>query len=758
MKHFPQFLIAIWILTASTFSQNISTPVFVLKDGDASLTTYSGIDKTIYVDGSAQQSVGWITFQTLGVDVTKISSAMLVLYVNSLNSPGTLQVRILTADISAPENNVPLASIRAQTTTTVTQALGTVNIGNVIQLDLTSAVKSGTFKGVELMSDDGLAASFDSKEGHLAPMILLTNNVDDVAAKWLYGSVAPLTNIGKEGDFYLNAANGDVSSKNSGTWSMVMNIVGPTGAQGMQGPKGDKGDAGPVGAIGPAGAQGPAGLTGATGVQGPIGLTGESSVSSSTATLAMVNTGSLVMTFETNKTGFGVGQRVRIAFMSKPIEFMEGTITDYNSSTGAATINIDYKEGDEINATGWIISCAGARGAAGAAGPMGPQGPKCQNVVDTNTAISPSIISFSALKQSTLDSLIIYLKKYFKLQTVKQVAAGSASCLIVKPDGSLWGCGNNNYSQLGNNSSVDVNTPVQILSGGVQSAAEGLFHSLIVKTDGSLWACGLNNYGQLGIGNTTNQRTFVQVITGGVQSVSAGAFHSLIVMTDGSLLTCGFNNFGQIGVPKNQSMSVPTQIFDGGVQSVSAGDYHSLIVKTDGSLWACGYNGEGQLGIGNTINQSTPVQMLSSGVQSASASVHTLIVETDGTLWACGNNSFGQLGTGDSINQKVPVMIMASGVRSADAGGPHSLILKSDGSLWACGYNENGQLGSGNNQAQALPVKIVNDGVQNIAAGGDFSLIVKTDNCLWACGGNDYGQLGDGTNDSRNVPTLFSLP
>jgi hypothetical protein len=87
-------------LAAAVTAQNISTPVSVLKDGDATAAAYSGTDKVIYVDGGAQQSVGWITFQTQGIDVSKIASAKLVLYVNALTSPGTLQVRLLTADIT----------------------------------------------------------------------------------------------------------------------------------------------------------------------------------------------------------------------------------------------------------------------------------------------------------------------------------------------------------------------------------------------------------------------------------------------------------------------------------------------------------------------------------------------------------------------------------------------------------------------------------------------------------------------------------
>ena len=231
-------------LTAMAFAQNIVTPVFVLKDGDATITAYSGTDKVIYVDGGAQQSIGWITFQMQGIDVSKIASAKLVLYVKALTNPGTLRIKLLSLDVAAPENNVGGGNFVFNNATTDSLALGTAHIETTVQLDLTAAVKSGTFKGIALVSDDGLAISFDSKEGHLAPILMLTNNVVDVAAKWLSGTIVPAAGLGKDGDYYLNTSSGDVSTKTSGVWAVVTNIAGAVGTPGTQGPKGDKGDTG----------------------------------------------------------------------------------------------------------------------------------------------------------------------------------------------------------------------------------------------------------------------------------------------------------------------------------------------------------------------------------------------------------------------------------------------------------------------------------------------------------------------------------
>lgn len=77
--------------------------------------------------------------------------------------------------------------------------------------------------------------------------------------EFLSGEGEPSSDVGKNGDVYLNTLNGDLYKNFNGTWTLQMNLVGPqgpkgekgdTGEQGSQGPKGDKGDQGPPGADG----------------------------------------------------------------------------------------------------------------------------------------------------------------------------------------------------------------------------------------------------------------------------------------------------------------------------------------------------------------------------------------------------------------------------------------------------------------------------------------------------------------------------
>ena len=98
------------------------------------------------------------------------------------------------------------------------------------------------------------------------------------------GSGTPKTNVGNNGDTYVNTTNGDIYKKEAGVWQLAGNIKGAQGPKGdkgdtgAQGPKGDKGDTGAQGskgAQGDTGAQGPKGDKGDTGAQGPKGDKGD---------------------------------------------------------------------------------------------------------------------------------------------------------------------------------------------------------------------------------------------------------------------------------------------------------------------------------------------------------------------------------------------------------------------------------------------------------------------------------------------------
>ena len=340
---------------------------------------------------------------------------------------------------------------------------------------------------------------------------------------------------------------------------------------------------------------------------------------------------------------------------------------------------------------------------------------------------------------------------------IRAVSAGYAHTLYVKTDGTLWAMGNNDYGQLGDGTTTQRNTPVQVAT-GVASVSAGYAHTLYVKTDGTLWAMGYNFRGRLGDGTTTQRNTPVQVATG-VASVAAGNSHTLYVKTDGSLWAVGENVYGQLGDGTTTNRSSPVQVATS-VASLAASGDHTMYVKTDSTLWAAGNNQTGKLGDGTQTQRNTPVPV-AVGVACVSAGGehpygHTLFVKTDGTLWAMGNNFFGQLGVGttNTNDRRTPVPV-ATGVASVSAGLADTMYVKTDGTLWAMGYNHFGQLGDGTTTQRNTPVQVAT-GVASVSAGGAYASYVKTDGTLWAMGNNQKGQLGDGTTTQRNTPVLIA--
>src|SRR5206468_9417345 len=138
------------------------------------------------------------------------------------------------------------------------------------------------------------------------------------------------------------------------------------------------------------------------------------------------------------------------------------------------------------------------------------------------------------------------------------IAAGNSFSLALALDGAVWAWGLNTNGQLGDGTVIQRNVPVRIASlgsgSGVIAIAAGNSHSLAVKSDGTIWVWGLNSNGQLGDGSTTQRNTPVQVLD--VSSVgfltrvigaAAGGSHSLALMSDGTVLAWGLNASGQIG-------------------------------------------------------------------------------------------------------------------------------------------------------------------------------------------------------------------
>ena len=335
------------------------------------------------------------------------------------------------------------------------------------------------------------------------------------------------------------------------------------------------------------------------------------------------------------------------------------------------------------------------------------------------------------------------------LTYVIAIVAGDDHSLALKSDGTVWAWGYNYYGQLGIGTSgigTNSSTPVQVLGedginplSNIKAIAAGTSHSLALKSDGTVWAWGYNYYGQLGDDSTVDSSTPVQVLgVGGsgkltdVIAIDGGWYHSLALKSDGTVWAWGRNNNGQLGDGTTTTSPTPVQVLGVGgsgnltdITAISAGDLHSLALKSDGTVWAWGHNNYGQLGDGTTTDSSTPVQVLGVGGSGyltdvaaiAGGYLHSLALTSDGTVWAWGENGYGQLGDGTNDDRWTPVQVLdkdgddpLTNITAISAGVDLSLALKSDGTVWAWGDNASGQLGDGTSGSGAnsnLPVQVL---------------------------------------------------
>ena len=338
----------------------------------------------------------------------------------------------------------------------------------------------------------------------------------------------------------------------------------------------------------------------------------------------------------------------------------------------------------------------------------------------------------------------------------------SNNSFILKNDSTLWGCGDNNYGQLGlgNTNSKYIFTQITTNTDNIKSVYCGNSHTFILKNDGTLWGSGENNNYQLDSGNVTYRTTFVQS-TDNVKSVYCGFHSTIILKNDGTLWGRGQNNYGQLGLGDTNDRGTLTQIITNvdNIKSVYCGGYHTFILKNDGTLWGCGQS-SGQLGLEDT-NSKTTFTIIDSNPGNIK-SIHcgynyTIILQNDGTLWGCGYNEYGQLGLGDT-NRRTIFTKITNNVKSVYCGQYHTLILKNDNTLWGCGRNGEGQLGLGDTNGKVTFTQIVTNAndIKAIYCGQNYTLILKKDDTLWGCGYNTSCALGLGDTTNRTTFTQIT--
>ena len=348
-------------------------------------------------------------------------------------------------------------------------------------------------------------------------------------------------------------------------------------------------------------------------------------------------------------------------------------------------------------------------------------------------------------------------------------------------------------------------------------------HTITVGDEGIVYAFGSNNYGELGDNTTTNRATPIQVLKGAysgttylgdnannpIISVAASQDHSLALAADGSVYAFGRNAFYQLGDNTNTDRATPIYVLKGAysgttylgdnannpIISVVAGAAHSIALAADGTLYAFGHNGYGQLGDSTTTYRATPIKVLKGAYSGttclgdnannpitsiAAGGAHSIALAADGSVYAFGDNGYGALGDNTTTTRSTPIKVLKGAysgttymgdnannpIISVSAGAKHSIALAADGTVYAFGLNGYGQLGDNTTTNRATPIQVLkgaysgttylgdnaNNAIISVVAGCTSSIALAADGTVYTFGSNAYGELGDNTTTDRATP------
>jgi alpha-tubulin suppressor-like RCC1 family protein len=344
---------------------------------------------------------------------------------------------------------------------------------------------------------------------------------------------------------------------------------------------------------------------------------------------------------------------------------------------------------------------------------------------------------------------------------VKGLTSGFSSTCTWLQDGSAWCWGGNANGQLGDGTTSDRSSAVQVsglpVNTPVIGLAGGYFHTCALLATGGMRCWGKDSFGQLGDGALRDQSS-PQIVSGladRVQLAASGDEHICALMENGTLQCWGSNQFGQLGtgVMANNAPPESVQGISGGSNphAIAAGSGHSCALLTDGSVDCWGLDATGQLGNGSSSSSLAPVRV--SGLSQpatalASGPAHTCALLQDGTVACWGNNADGQLGDGTTLDRTSAVPVSGlSGVTALAAGTSHTCALLQDGTVACWGDNAAGQLGNGTSGSQPVTHPVVVSGVTNvqaIAAGGQHTCALVSGGGERCWGSNASGELGNG--------------
>ncbi|MDO9628657.1 MAG: InlB B-repeat-containing protein, partial [Acholeplasmataceae bacterium] len=370
-------------------------------------------------------------------------------------------------------------------------------------------------------------------------------------------------------------------------------------------------------------------------------------------------------------------------------------------------------------------------------------------------------------------------------ETIVSTSFGFYHSSILTSTGRIFTWGYNYYGQLGDGTNMYKTSPTEItsqfnLEAGetIKSVSLGRYHSSLLTSNGRLFTWGVNWYGQLGDGTTNDRSTPLEITSQfslledeRIVSISLGDFHSSAITSLNRVFTWGYNNFGQLGngTSDSNAHSTPIEItsnfnleVDETIVNISSGFFHSSALTSTGRVFTWGRNSFGQLGDGTTTNRFTPFDItnqfnIEEGeaiISVSSEGEHSAILTSTGRMFTWGYNTYGQIGDGTTIHKTTPIEITnqfnlgaEETIAIVSIGGYYSAVLTSGGRMFTWGHNVSGQLGDGTTVDKITPTEIPLD----------YPNLIKTETYVFDTNTDSYVQEGY-TIDGWYLDIYFTTP
>ncbi len=319
----------------------------------------------------------------------------------------------------------------------------------------------------------------------------------------------------------------------------------------------------------------------------------------------------------------------------------------------------------------------------------------------------------------------------------------------------------------------DPQTSIEPTStGGTRAYAQiaaGFVHTCALDQTGAAWCWGNNDYSQLGFQTSgaecggrpcsrdpvavRGRLRFIVLAAGWVHNCGIAADQRTYCWGGGAVERQGYLGDGTL----RQSVDPVQVASDSTFASVTLGDGHTCALTHGGTAFCWGENDWGQLGDGTRADRARPVAVATEMRfrKLSAGAYHTCGITLTSEAYCWGDNRWGQLGAGDvaynsvGAAQAVPVAV-SGGVSYTEiaAGWEHTCAIAISAVTFCWGRNEDArQLGDDSN--------VTHRGIPGPVA-GSHSFAALTAGALATCGqlatnetycwgANYYGGLGDGT-------------